>query len=689
MSNESYGARGDQNWRRTPAVREGVGDDASRARASIPGSIKPGLLSDSACPVMDGAGVLMAARDPGVFPKRLRGWALRGALILGGAALGCAAFGLLGWWRTSHRRAWKGASDPSAPDTGALIVLDANLTVRQATPAVEQVLGYLPEWLIGNGISCYLHPDDSDRVAGELAEDAAVPSLQDGLIEFRMRHVDGSWRRLQASSADPAGRGAESAYHVHWPAGHGVLEEAPRQSLSDPLTGLVSRELFMDRLEHALAYSTRYARYHKIVTILFLGLDNFGSVDHSLDLAAGDQALAIACLRLRQCLRPEDTVPQPKRGEFVVQLGDSVEVGDAVRVAERIIEAFRAPLVVHGQMIYATASVGIATSIAASSEDAFGGNAARPGEELLQAAASAMRRARERRTGYEIFERSTPTADLERLRMESDLRRAVERGELSLCYQPEVMLETGEIVGMEALLRWEYPNRGTVYPEEFVPFIEETGLIVPVGLWTLREACRRSALWRRESGDDRLLMSVNLSARQFQQPRLVEEISGIITETGIDPRNLVLEITESLLLDDTRHVADTMSRIKVLGVKLALDDFGTGYSSLSYLGRFPVDFLKIDKSFVSELGQGNEDTTVLLSALVGVTKTLGIKAIAEGLETAAQVEGLREMHCEMGQGYYFSEPLPGDEAYRLIGTSLPTRTPGGGSDDETRSWGAR
>lgn len=596
--------------------------------------------------------------------RGLRVWIARCGFLVCGAVLGYGVISIRRRIDEESRNLHEmvtGSKEPfddfvrNAPDT--IFVLDTGLTVLHALPAVQELLGYSPEWLVGRGISGYLNPEDLESFAS---------GGRETVVDFRMRRSDGSWRILQASR-DSLEYGQEArreeAYRVHLP-GPGARETSPlRRDPQDSTTSLTSHERFMDRVEHALTRSTRHSRYRGNAAVILLGIDTFDAVDSSLGRAVGDQTLSIVGMRLRSCLRSVDTLAQVGRGEFGVLFENDVEVRSAVRIAERIAEGLKGPLMIDGQMLHVTARVGIASGEAGleSSED------------LIQAASAAVQDAKKNDTSYEIFEGHASEVDLARLKLEGDLWQAIERGELTLHYQPQVILETGEVVGVEALLRWEHPQRGTVSPEEFIAFIEETGLVISIGIWALREACRSSVRHRRNIGGRPMLLGVNLSARQFQQPGLAEEISAVIEETGIEPETLVLEITESMLLEDTPHIAETLRKIESLGVKLSLDDFGTGYSSLSYLERIPVDYLKIDRSFVSRLDDVGEDASVFLSAIVGAARTLGMETIAEGLETEGQVKRLKELHCEMGQGYYFSKPLPEEVAYGLAGRSLPLR----------------
>ncbi len=422
--------------------------------------------------------------------------------------------------------------------------------------------------------------------------------------------------------------------------------ELAHQAFHDSLTGLPNRVLLLDRLEHALARATRHRNRN---AVLFLDLDGFKVVNDSLGHHVGDQLLVAVAERLRVYSRPGDTVARLGGDEFAFLLEDIADQSDAVRVAERITDALRASFAVSGREVHATASVGIVISGAGGDDPA----------RLLRDADVAMYRAKAKgKARYEVFDARMGADALRRLEAEADLRQAIERREFRVYYQPRVEIVSGHIVGMEALVRWDHPRRGLLSPAEFIPLAEETGLILPIGRRVLAEACGQARAWRdRYPGDPRLLMSVNLSVRQFQHPDLVEEITQVLRETGLAAGSLKLEITESVLMEDAAANTIMLRRLEALGVRLEIDDFGTGYSSLGYLKRFPVDVLKIDRSFVAGLGRDPEDTAIV-QAMISLAHTLGLAVTAEGVETTDQLACLRDMGCELGQGYLFSEPLP-------------------------------
>ena len=478
-------------------------------------------------------------------------------------------------------------------------------------------------------------------------------------LEFRAPHKDGSWRYLEHTInnllEDPDVRGI--VVKSRDVTERRELEEQLRhQAFHDPLTGLPNRALFSDRLEQALARTSRGEDY---VAVLFIDLDNFKLINDSLGHRMGDQLLVAVAERLEGCLRPEDKVARLGGDEFAVMLEGVTDESHVTRAAVRIAKELKPPFVLDQREVFITPSIGIALS--ASAKD-------RP-EDLLRLADMEMYRAKSNGWFYSVGTdlRNTNRA-LKRLELEGDLRRAIEREEFRICYQPEILLEDSKIFGMEALVRWEHPQRGPLLPSEFVPVAEETGLIFPLGKLVLESACRRAKQWReqcpRASGP---VVWVNLSARQFQRPDLVDEVAEALRKTGLHPSGLGLEITEGLAMGDAQATNATLRELAALGVRLAIDDFGTGYSSLSYLRRFPVDLLKIDRSLVEELDEDPEDS-VILSAMIALSKELGPRAVAEGVETVKQLARLRKMGCEMAQGNYFSELLLGETASVLLAT---------------------
>ncbi len=438
------------------------------------------------------------------------------------------------------------------------------------------------------------------------------------------------------------------------------------RALHDPLTGLPNRVLFLDRLEHALERLRR--RAETLAAVLFIDLDHFKLVNDSLGHQAGDELLAAVAARLRQTVRPTDTVARFGGDEFGLLLEDVGSERDAIAMAERIAAVFARPFALDSSEHFVTTSVGIAL--------ASGGELP---SDLIRDADAAMYRAKDRgRARYELFDELMRARAIARLRIENDLRRAIERGELALAYQPIVALADRSVVGVEALLRWEHPRRGPIGPAEFVPVAEETGLIERIGRWVLARACRDAVAWSLERPDAApVWMSVNLSPVQIAQGGFETMLERILATTGHDPGLLCLEITESLLLDETSTTSETLLALKRLGVQIALDDFGTGYSSLSYLTRLPLHALKVDRSFISTLGAERRSEGAIAEAIVAMARALSLAVIAEGVEREEQVHTLRALGCGFAQGYLFSEPVPAGSIAKLLhdGARLPARRP--------------
>ncbi len=459
------------------------------------------------------------------------------------------------------------------------------------------------------------------------------------------------------------------------------------QAFHDPLTGLPNRTLLLDRLAQALMRAERRAERPAVgvpdgeqVALLFMDLDNFKYINDSLGHDAGDRLLVEVARRLRGRLRPADTVARLGGDEFVVLLEEVEDAEEALRAAERISSALQAPFALAGQEVFAPASIGIAVSDPARVSSASGApstvggvtSVAGGAGNLLRKADLAMYEAKRRGKGRHVVYEAAMGAQVgTRLKLENDLRKALGRDEFTLYYQPKVSLADEQVVGVEALVRWHHPERGLVLPEEFIPLAEETGLIVAIGRWVLREACQQAHEWRSqwagENGDAHTppTMWVNLSARQLQEPDLSRQVSAALEETGLEPTGLGLEITESVLVGDSSASVSLLEDLKALGVSLAVDDFGTGYSSLAYLKRLPVDYLKIDRSFVGGLGVNAGDETIV-SAVMGLAHAMKLEVVAEGVETAGQLQRLKEMGCERGQGYYWWRPLPAEVASEML-----------------------
>ena len=435
-------------------------------------------------------------------------------------------------------------------------------------------------------------------------------------------------------------------------------EELRLHSLRDSLTGLPNRALFLDRLSHALERSKRHKDFR--FAVLSLDLDRFNAVNDSLGQEIGDEVLVTVARRLETCVRGEDTIGRLSGDEFVVLLESISDDSDGSRVAERMRRALVEPIITTEGEVFISASIGIVLSTTASE----------PPARLIQQAAIATSRAKAAgRDRYEMYDRAMHAKALTRLRTEMDLRHAVERGEFQLYYQPLVSLETGRITELEALLRWHHPERGIVPPLDFIPLAEETGLIIPIGSWVLKEACRQMREWQcefaRTGSELPLALSVNLSVKQFAQRGFVQHVAEIVSASGMDPRSLKLEITESFVIDDPRGTRTMLEELRALGVQIYLDDFGTGYSSLGYLHTLPLDAIKIDRSFVTGMDAGPTHLQ-LVHTVRALARNIGVLAVAEGVETEAQLRTLRTLGCESAQGYLFSRPIGSEGIAQLL-----------------------
>ncbi len=432
----------------------------------------------------------------------------------------------------------------------------------------------------------------------------------------------------------------------------------------DKLTGLANRELFRDRLHQAMS---RAERAGKLVALLFLDLDRFKSVNDTLGHLAGDELLVEVATRLKTCVRKTDTIARLGGDEFTVILEGLDAPVDAEIVCRKIIKSLEAPLLLRNHEIYVTTSIGV-TFFPTDDIDLNG---------LLRNADAAMYRAKEEgRNKFHLFTADLSARAVKRLGIESALRHAVERQEFHLCYQPKVSVHTGEILGAEALLRWENPQHGLVSPVDFIPVAEETGLIVPIGEWVLRRACADIRKWH-AAGFDHVSVAVNLSARQFRHGELINIVRRALQDSGIAPHQLELEITESLLMDDTEASQIALNELKALGTSIYLDDFGTGYSSLAYLKKFPIDGLKIDRSFIRDL-PGDPDDEAITQAILALSQALRLHVVAEGVENEAQLDFLRRQGCEVVQGFLFSRPLLFNDFLEWLQRTSPGRARPGG-----------
>ena len=503
-------------------------------------------------------------------------------------------------------------------------------------------------------------------VGGRLAELGTHLRSVTGVIASATRSGDWSHaeiKRIEVDSDDQIGDTAR-AFNSLLVAVEGRKELENKlhlQAFYDQLTGLPNRALFMELLREAEELEAGGDLY----AVLFIDVDNLKPVNDSLGHEAGDTLLKAVTERMLQSVRGEDTVARLSGDEFAVLLCGVGSAEHAQAVAERVLASLRTPVTIGDHLVRAGVSIGLASSDAC----------ARTGISPLRAADMAMYVAKTSGKGRcEIFVPGLHTAQVEREQLRADLHEALDAGQLELFYQPIVDLPTQQVAGFEALLRWRHPERGLVSPLEFISLAEETGLIVPIGRWVLQEATRQAAAWQQCSPLGRLRISVNVSVRQFQHPDLLGDVSTALLRSGLDPTLLTLEITESLFVQDAANTARKLEEIKELGVRLALDDFGTGYSSLSYLRRFPIDTLKIDKSFIDGVATSSEACAVA-AAIVQLGQTLRMEVVAEGLEDADQLQTLNDLSCPLGQGYHFAKPLPALEARELLRLAAEARLP--------------
>jgi diguanylate cyclase (GGDEF)-like protein/PAS domain S-box-containing protein len=510
-----------------------------------------------------------------------------------------------------------------------------------------------------------IHDADRERVKKEIAnhQNGMTPHFES---EHRVLHKDGSFRWMLSRGVavhDASGTTTRMA---------GSQTDITEGKVSDPLTGLPNRLLFIDRVGRLIKHTKR--RKDQLFAVLFLDLDGFKMINDSMGHLIGDQLLLGVASRLEKCLRSSDTVARlgetftvARLGgdEFTVLLDDIKDPGDAKRAADRMMKALVAPFILGGKEVFTSVSIGIALSNSAYEQ----------AEDILRDADTAMYRAKSLgKARYEVFDADMRAKVMARLQLETDLRHALERGEFRNFYQPIVALASGEIAGFEALLRWQHPTRGLLAPIEFIPVAEETGLIRELGWWNLREACRQISIWRASfMAHPHLTISVNLSAKQFLQPNLVEDIRKLLDELQVPPEALKLEITESTVMADPSGAVEMLAKIKSLGIHLAIDDFGTGYSSLSYLHRFPLDTLKIDRSFISGMGDDGEGMEIART-IMPMANNLRLDVVAEGVETVQQFALLKKLHCKYGQGFYFSMPLSAEGTAALLAGDLTWQT---------------
>ena len=536
-----------------------------------------------------------------------------------------------------------------------ITILEPEGTVRYASPSHHRVLGHPPEELSGGSLLDLVHVEDRPLLANALECLVDLPH-ENLTIEYRCRHRDGSWRMIESTASNLLDHPAVTGLVLN---SHDITdrkraeEQLLHDALHDELTGLPNRALFMDRLWQAMERAAREPE--RLTAVLFLDVDQFKIVNDSLGHLVGDELLITIARALSSALRPMDTIARIGGDEFAILLEGGRGVDDAVGVATRIHERLASPINLGGHEVFVTASIGIAVHSPEYEKP----------EDLLRDADTAMYRAKASgRACHVVFNRGMHQFVMARLQIEIDLRRAVERGQIEVHYQPFVDLATGVVVGLEALVRWIHPRRGLILPDDFLTVAEETGLIVPLGDYVLRQSCRRVRELQLKYPQHRnLRVSVNLSNMQFFQSDLDEQVASALAESGLAPEHLGLEITEGVLIRNAEMAIGRFARLKALGVQLYLDDFGKGYSSLNYLHRYPMDILKIDRSFVARM-EGDEVSIV--AAIVTLGHQLGMEVVAEGIQSLEHVAKLRGLRCEYGQGFFFSHPVDGDEVESLI-----------------------
>lgn len=503
---------------------------------------------------------------------------------------------------------------------------------------------------------------DSEQFLTKIKEVYAHPLAESfDLLEFKDGRVFEQLSQPHLLDGRPVGRVWSFRDVTDWKRAEERLVELAH---FDQLTGLPNRTLFQDRLRQALPQASRMG---KLVALLFLDLDRFKLVNDSLGHTVGDLLLKEAAGRLTRCVRKSDTVARLGGDEFTVLLTNVTSVHDAAKVAQKILDDFSRPFGLQGPELFVTPSIGI-TLYPFDGDDI---------DLLLKNADTAMYRAKQMgRNNYQFYSADMNTATIAQLTLESSLRYALKREEFLIHYQPQVDLKSGQIISVEALLRWQHPSLGLIGPQEFIPIAEETGLIVPIGEWVLRTACAQAAVWQKADLPP-IRMVVNLSIRQFKQPQLIENVERILRETGLGPERLGLELTESMLMENEERTVSVLSQMNKLGIQISIDDFGTGYSSLRYLKCFPVHILKIDQSFVREI-ETNPTDAAIVSSIIMLARNLGLKVVAEGVESVAQLEFLRANGCDGMQGYYFSRPLAAEAFEKKLSApwSLPIHQEG-------------
>ncbi len=533
-------------------------------------------------------------------------------------------------------------------------ILGPDAVIRYVSPSVEQTFGHRPEELVERDIGCVVDPEDLQRVHALIAAIASQPGGRPALAEFRVRHgSEGQWRDVEALGTNLLQERDIDGIVLNIrdiSERKAFQDELEHQAFHDTLTGLPNRALFRNRVEHALA-SRR--RDHLPVAVLFLDIDDFKDINDSLGHAAGDEVLQEVARRLQDCMRPVDTAARLGGDEFAILIRDAESELHSIEIAHRVTSTIRTTIALDGRDVAAAVSIGIAFS----DQNMI---SPRDADELLHNADAAMYMAKEHgKDGYQVFQPEMHAKALARLELKAELQRALDDGEFTLRYQPIMDLARGDMAGMEALARWEHPEHGTLPPADFVPLLEETGLIVQVGHHILSEACAWASRMQEQCPrEPPLSMAVNVSARQLQRPEFIAEVREVLQESGILPSSLTLELTESVMMQDMEVSLMRLQALRALGVKLAIDDFGTGYSSLNYVRELPVDILKIDRSFLADT---NPQVAEMTASIIELARIFNLKAVAEGVENTVQLQRLKGIHCDFGQGFHFARPLSAEE----------------------------
>lgn len=535
------------------------------------------------------------------------------------------------------------------------IVVQSQDRIVYANSAAAHLFGAeSAETLLDLAVAGFVHPDHRENFRAH--EKHLRGSQQSDLKAEKFVRLDGQVRDVEVvmASVTYGGRPATQIITRDITERRRAEEQLLHDAFHDSLTGLPNRALFIDHLKLAVNHCRRRKGY--LFAVLFIDLDRFKVINDSLGHMVGDELLIAIARRLEICLREGDTIARLGGDEFTILLDGIKDYGDAQRVAERVQEVLEQPFDVAGRELFITASVGIK----------YSGDDDEQPEDILRDADTAMYSAKSLgKARYQVFNARMHMHALTLLQIESDLRRAIEREEFQVNYQPIVSLESGRIHGFEALVRWRHPERGLISPSDFIPIAEETGLIIQIDRWVLKQACLQMRRWQEALPiTRRMKISVNLSCKQFMQPTIVEQVLEILQETGLDAGSLKLEITESVMMERGDYAMSVLEQLSKAGIELSLDDFGTGYSSLSYIHRFPVTALKIDQSFIKRLG--GEQNGEIVRAVVALARNLGLEVVAEGIETVAQLAQLKALGCEQGQGHYFSEAVSEESATEMI-----------------------